>query len=151
MDTPVSSPALLQRTTSSGRRRSPISLTPLIDVVFILLVFFMLASSFQDWRAIELDAPERAGASSASLEGALLVEVLPDGLRLSSEPVSLDALAANVGQRVARQPDVRVLVKPVGDVVLQDLVRVIDALAAAGVTEMSLVTDPNRRASSRAL
>ena len=120
-------------------------------MVFILLVFFMLASSFQDWRAIELDAPERAGASSAPLEGALLVEVLPDGLRLSSESVSLDALVANAGQRVARQPDVRFLVKPVGDVVLQDMVRVIDAIAAAGVTEMSLVTDPNRRASSRAL
>ena len=39
------------------RRRSPISLTPLIDVVFILLVFFMLASSFLDWRSITLAAP----------------------------------------------------------------------------------------------
>ena len=31
----------------------PISLTPLIDVVFILLIFFMLASSFLDWRAVD--------------------------------------------------------------------------------------------------
>jgi biopolymer transport protein ExbD len=33
-------------------RRAVVSLTPLIDVVFILLVFFMLASSFVKWRAI---------------------------------------------------------------------------------------------------
>ena len=46
---------------------------------------------------------------------------------------------------------IRVLVKPVGDVVLQDMVQVIDALAAAGVTEMSLVSGPDRRVSRRAL
>ncbi|MBO8087018.1 MAG: biopolymer transporter ExbD, partial [Marichromatium sp.] len=37
-------------------RRNPISLTPLIDVVFILLLFFMLASHFDQWRALALDA-----------------------------------------------------------------------------------------------
>ncbi|OOC09384.1 ExbD/TolR family protein, partial [Thioalkalivibrio halophilus] len=42
--------------TGRPRRRNLISLTPLIDVVFILLVFFMLASSFLDWRAVELEA-----------------------------------------------------------------------------------------------
>ena len=45
-----------------GRRRPLISLTPLIDVVFILLVFFMLASSFLDWRSIDLNAPAQAAA-----------------------------------------------------------------------------------------
>ena len=43
----------------ASRRRALIGLTPLIDVVFILLVFFMLASSFLDWRAIDLTAPAR--------------------------------------------------------------------------------------------
>ena len=38
-----------------------ISLTPLIDVVFILLVFFMLASSFLDWRSIDLTVSSGVG------------------------------------------------------------------------------------------
>src|SRR5690606_18422295 len=71
-------PALAIR---AARRRSTISLTPLIDVVFILLVFFMLASSFLDWRAIDLRAP--GPAAGASLEGVLYVEVRDDGLRLA--------------------------------------------------------------------
>ena len=50
--------------TAPSRRRL-ISLTPLIDVVFILLIFFMLASSFLDWRAIGLDAPADATAGAA--------------------------------------------------------------------------------------
>ena len=84
------------------------------------------------------------------MEGALLVEVRPDGLRLSAESVSLEALVDRVGQRVTRQPDVRVLVKPAHGVVLQETVRVLDALAAAGVTGLSLIRDPDRRVPSRA-
>lgn len=130
--------------TRAGRRRALVSLTPLIDVVFILLVFFMLASSFQDWRAIELATPGRTGSSGPSMVGALLVEVRPDGLRLSAEPLSLEALAARVRRRVAGQPDVRVVVRPSHGVALQETVRVLDTLATTGVTGLSLVRKPDR-------
>jgi biopolymer transport protein ExbD len=129
--------------TETRRRRSPVSLTPLIDVVFILLVFFMLASSFLDWRAIDLNAPAQAGAS-ASMQGALLVEVRPDGLRLSGETVSLDTLAERVAERLAAKPDQKVLVKPATGVPLQDAVDVLDRLAAAGVAELSLIREGGR-------
>ena len=94
-----------------GRRRPLISLTPLIDVVFILLIFFMLASSFLDWRAIDLTAPGHAGASP-SMDGALLVEVRPEGLRLGGQRVSLASLTGKVRARLAQQPNQKVLVKP---------------------------------------
>ena len=53
------------------RRRSLISLTPLIDVVFILLIFFMLASSFSTEEAIELSMPG-SGAAEGALPGSLV-------------------------------------------------------------------------------
>ena len=145
MDSTVFSPAPQPRAARSRRQRTLIGLTPLIDVVFILLVFFMLASSFQDWRRIELDTPARPVAGVAAMEGALLVEIRPNGVRLSAEPVSLGALVSRVGRRVAAQPGLRVLVKPAPGVVLQEMIRVLDALAAAGATGMSLVSDPNGR------
>ena len=126
-----------------ARRRALISLTPLIDVVFILLVFFMLASSFLDWRAIDLTTPGRA-ATGTSMEGALLVEVRHDGLRLSGQALSLDALARSVAQRLAEKPEQRVLVKPQAGVALQRAVDVLDRLAAAGVADLSLVRDRQR-------
>ena len=123
-----------------ARRRPMISLTPLIDVVFILLVFFMLASSFLDWRAIDLGAPVRA-AGNASSEGALLVEIRPDGLRLSAEPLALDVLARRVGERLAVKPEQRVLIKPSKGIPLQRTVDVLDRLKAVGVSDMSLIRD----------
>lgn len=47
------------------RKARPISLTALIDVVFILLMFFMLTSSFTHWRAVTLDS-KSASASAAT-------------------------------------------------------------------------------------
>lgn len=135
----------------SRRRRQMISLTPLIDVVFILLVFFMLASSFQDWHTIELVVPSQTGASTESMEGALLVEVRPDGFRLSAEPVSLDILATRVEQHLEMQPDVRVLVKSAHGVALQETVRVLDALASVGASGLSLVREPEWKDSNLAL
>ncbi|PWG63719.1 ExbD/TolR family protein [Spiribacter halobius] len=120
------------------RRRPLVGLTPLIDVVFILLVFFMLASSFLDWRAIELNAPAEASVAG-TLEGALLIEVRADDLRLGGEAISLGAVAQAVRGRLDEAPDTRVLVRPAEGVELQRAVDVLDRLSAAGVTDLSLI------------
>ena len=140
--TALPSPWPNSRLARPRRRRALIGLTPLIDVVFILLVFFMLASSFLDWRAIELDAPVRA-AGSEGLEGALLVQIRPDGLlRLAAAPISLEDLAARVREHLETTPDQRVLIEPASGVPLQRTVSVLDRLKAAGVTEMRLISNP---------
>ena len=126
-------PSLANR---ARRRRTPISLTPLIDVVFILIVFFMLASSFFDWRSIRLDPPAKAGGGG--MTGALLVEVRPDGLRLSGLSVTPDQLAGRIADAISLDPDRRVLVRPGEGVSVQDVVAVVDLLAAHGVSRLSL-------------
>ena len=128
------------RASSDGRRRAAIRLTPLIDVVFILLVFFMLASSFAEWRAIDLAAPGKSGGSP-SAEGAVLVEIRTEGLRLSGTPMPLDALVARIAGMTERRPDLRIVVKPARGIPLQVTVRVLDRLTAAGVADLSLIRD----------
>jgi biopolymer transport protein ExbD len=125
------------------KRRPLISLTPLIDVVFILLVFFMLASSFLDWRSIELNTPG-ASRGGSRLEGAILIEVRAEGLRLSGESLGHDALIRRMKGLLAQETDRRVLVKPSAGVAMQKTVAVLDSLAAAGVTDLSLIADQAR-------
>lgn len=120
------------------RRRGAISLTPLIDVVFILIVFFMLASSFSDWHSVMLDAPVRSSGASAA-DGAFVVELRPDGILLSGEAVTAEQVVARLGSRLARTPDRRVLLKSAAGVSVQDLVALVDRLAAGGITNLSLV------------
>ncbi len=101
----------------------------------------MLASSFLDWRAIDLTAPGRLAAGS-TMEGAVLIEVRPDGTRLAGRPVPLEALAGRVIEQLQGAPEKRVLVKPAAGVVLQDAVAVLDRLSAAGISRLSFIRDP---------
>lgn len=119
------------------RRRAQIGLTPLIDVVFILLVFFMLASSFMDWRSIRV-AGGTTGAASNGLQGAVLVDLRADGLRLSGEAVTPDELSRRMAERVAERPDQRVVLRPGAGVDVQRTVAVLDRLDAAGVRDVTL-------------
>lgn len=124
--------------TSRPRRRNLISLTPLIDVVFILLVFFMLASTFLDWRAVQLEAPAEAGGAG-SMEGAMLVEIRPEGLRLAGEMVAEGDLRDRIGARVREDADTRVLVMPAPGVSMQDTVNVLEGLAEVGARNLSVI------------
>lgn len=124
------------------RRRQLISLTPLIDVVFILLIFFMLASSFLDWRSISLGTPAQATAASSSMEGALLIRVLGDGgLDMSGERLDEAGLQARLAAAVGRKPDQRVLVQPAAGVRMQRAVAILDLVTAAGIRDVSLIRD----------
>ena len=100
----------------------------------------MLASSFLDWRAIDLSTPT-LGAVATSNEGALLVEIRPDGVWLAAESLALAALTQRVSERLATKPDQRILLKPSEGVSLQRTVEVLDRLKMAGVTNMSLIRD----------
>lgn len=125
------------------RRRALISLTPLIDMVFILLVFFMLASSFQQWRAIAVSVAP-SGAAASGVKGAMLIQVRPDGLRLGGHSLPLSVIAAQVRHRQVQTPTQIVLVEPVSGVSLQEVVGVLDSLSAHGVSNLSLVGGPAR-------
>ena len=123
---------------AAGPRRRPISLTPLIDVVFILLLFFMLASNFQQWRSMKLTASSKSAASPSDAK-ALVLKVAADGtLELDGRPLASAELAAVLAPHLRRDPAQSVVVRPADALPLQTLVNTFDRLAAAGVTKSAL-------------
>ena len=111
------------------RASASIGLTPLIDVVFILLLFFMLATSFLDLRSIELATPS-AAAGGRPLEGSVLVRVhAGGGIDLAGAAVPLDGLAAAVADRARGRDGLRVVVRPSAGASYQETVAVLDRLA----------------------
>lgn len=119
-------------------RRRLIGLTPLIDVVFILLLFFMLASTLTRPQAVPLAAPHSEPARH-DRQPALLLRIQADGrLDLNGEPVAADALPALLRERLRETPDLRVLVQPDDAVPLQMTLRLFDQLADAGVPVLRL-------------
>jgi biopolymer transport protein ExbD len=117
------------------RPRRP-SLTPMIDVVFLLLVFFMLAARFGTDMQLPLVF---SGGAAAEYEGPpRLVDVLPQGQKLNGVKISPEALAAEL-QRLTRAPSDTIVLRPRDGAVLQRVVDVMQALSGAGFTTLVLV------------
>ncbi len=118
------------------RRARRASLTPMIDVVFLLLVFFMLAARFGPEARLAMAA---GAAGDAEWHGPpRLLDVAPDGLRLNGVPVAPDALAAALAPLIDAPGD-PVVLRARDGVDLQRLVAAIEALQAAGHDNLLLV------------
>ena len=124
------------------RRPAGIRLTPLIDVVFILLVFFMLASSFMDWRGFDLGLPP-ADAEPDPDTRPVVVRVLADGgYRLGGLDVAPGALAERVQQARDGNAERPVVVRAADAAPVQATIDALDRLHAGGVETASLAEDP---------
>ena len=122
-----------------GPRRHPrrMSLTPMIDVVFLLLIFFMLASRF----GMDVALPIAGGAKGGATEwqGApRLVDVTPDAVMLNGTTTAPSDLAAAVAELLP-EPGDAVILRPREGADLQRVVTVMDLLRADGITNMILV------------
>ena len=123
------------------RRRRLVSLTPLIDVVFILLVFFMLASTFVEWHGFPLDTPSQETAALPDEPEVVRIRVGVDGFEVDGEAVRRDALAERIGAAAAMLPQRRAQVAVAADAPLQRVVDAMDAAGRAGVHDVAVVRD----------
>lgn len=122
-------------TIDSPRPRRKPSLTPMIDVVFLLLVFFMLASRFGQ----EAQMPLVLGGTGEGYSGPpRLIDVLPEGQRLNGVDRNMDDLLAALTALTASPADTVVLRARDG-AELQRLVSVITALREAGFAAVAVV------------
>jgi biopolymer transport protein ExbD len=123
------------------RRRRALRLAPLVDVVFLLLVFFMLVARLERHQAILVEPPAEAGAGA--LLGAVLVRLGVDGqVDLNGRPLALDQLPQAVAPLLTREPEPHVLVQPSAAAALQSLVQLLDVLTRAGADKITLVAPP---------
>ncbi len=119
---------------SPGR---PIPLAPLIDVVFILLVFFMLASSYLDWRAIDLRVT-RSDATATVSQPALVIRLKADGSsHVGRDMLSPESLRRRIETAIAENSDLRVTILSEPGVALQRAVDTLDNVKDLGATDVS--------------
>lgn len=127
-------------TTSWARRRRPlITLTPLVDMVFILLIFFMLASNFTDWRTLEIITPGGVQGDPGQRLPVLIRLHGSGTLDVNGERVELADLRARTARWVASEKPYQFLIQPDEGVALQHTVAVIEVLSEVGARQISMV------------
>lgn len=126
------------------RPRALISLVPMIDVMLILLVFFMVTSTYLNLDMIpavrRAEAPVPVPAPGEGSGGAVMIRLGADGVPvLRGRAMPGAALTAALTEVLAREPLTQVIVLPSGAATTQALVSVMDAAAGAGALRLRVI------------
>ena len=127
-------------TDKQSQRRVTLDLSPMMDIVFLLLIFFLVTSTFLPDSGMALELPESTTATASEI-APTMISVAEDGaVRIDGEGISVEELQ----QRVAALPESdrqRITVRADSRVDYGVIVRIIDALRNAGVSGLSLPMD----------
>jgi len=116
-------------------------LTSLIDIVFLLLIYFMLTTNFIVEEGINIKLPN-AKASAPQVKQEITIFVDKEGATyIANAPVPIDMLYTKIKQMIGNETDRLVVVKADRTVVLNKAVRVMDIAKAAGASRLCLATE----------
>ena len=127
-----------------GEVTSDINVTPMADVMLVLLIIFMVVTPMlQKGQSVELARTKNPiDMKEADRDDAVLVTVTRDGkLYLGQDKVSVDALAAKVNDLLATKLEKKVFVKSDLRAKYGDVVSVVDNIRNAGVDQVGLLTE----------
>ena len=118
-----------------------ISLTPVIDMVFLLLIFFLLTSSFMKDQGITIDLPASSSSSTQNKE-LITVSIAAGGiLFIGKHQIPLEGLQKELQKVYASKGTKNVGLKADKSSSIQLLVQVMDAVKQSGALNLSLTTD----------
>jgi biopolymer transport protein ExbD len=116
-------------------------LTALIDIVFLLLIYFLLTTNFLVDEGIKIKLPQ-AKASRPQTEEAITVYVDRDGRSyLNNRDISTDELFKRLKEMIGGRKDKLVVIRADRGVILNKAVRVMDVAKAAGAGRLCLATE----------
>ncbi|MBU4427506.1 MAG: biopolymer transporter ExbD [Desulfobacterales bacterium] len=123
------------------RLKVEIPLTPLIDIVFLLLIYFLLTTNFLVDEGIKIKLPQ-AKASAPQTEKEITVYVDRYGKAfLGNQEISIDQLFDQLKEMIGDQKDTLVVIRADRRVILNKAVKVMDVAKAAGAGRLCLATE----------
>ena len=132
---------MLVHKSKRARYEVQMPLTPLIDIVFLLLIYFLLTTNFMVDEGIKIKLPQ-AKASAPQVEETITVYVDQQGRAfLGDQEVELSRLFDRLREMIGEQKDKLVVVRADRAVILNRAVKVMDVVKAAGAGRLCLATE----------
>ena len=118
-----------------------IDLTPMLDVVFIMLIFFIVTASFIKEAGVEVNRPEASTSNPKENVNILIAITSNDEVWMDGRRVDVRAVRANVERLHAENPKGAVVIQADNKSTTETVVKVLDASREAGVFDVSLATE----------
>ena len=126
-----------------ARRQSPETIVALIDVVFFLLVFFMLVGRMDATSPFDVTPPQSNSGADMPGGGATATIAADGRLALDGREIERTGLLAGIGGQLAASPNLLVRINAHRDTRLQNVLPLVTAIEALGVRNVVLVVTPD--------
>ena len=124
--------------------RVDINLTPLIDVVFLLLIFFMVSTTFDRHAKLKVDLPEASAKATQQQDEPVVLSIDAKGNYFINDRqvvnTRLETLKTALQKTVADNKDVSLVLRADAKTPHQSVVRAMDAASQLGLTRLSIAT-----------
>ena len=131
-------------TNSNGRTESSlaeINVTPLVDVVLVLLIIFMITAPVLQ-SGIEVNVPKTRTVKEITEERMVISIDKDQRVFLGNDPVNINEIAAKLHQKIRDPQNQYIYVRADEDVPFGAFATVMDAVKSSGITNVSIVTQP---------
>lgn len=118
---------------------STINMTPMIDVLLVLLAIFMIAQPVL-LKTIDVQIPREKASEATASAPPIVLEIDSDGnYSINKRPIAAGNLEASLRQVYMNRPDRVLFIKADGDVIYEDVVAAMDAARGAGVSVLGAI------------
>ena len=123
-----------RRKAAIGEETEEIDLTPMLDVVFIMLIFFIVTATFVKEIGLDVNSPDKNQNVKDADKKSIVVQITNrDRIRIRGRDVDFRAVRANIERLHAENPDAPVVVQPHLDSTTETMIHVMDSARQAGV------------------
>ena len=118
-----------------------INVAPLIDVVFLLLIFFMLASEFTDFKTIDMTSPSETNTNIENENKPIIVNLSPEGkIKVNNKIADLNNLNTTLKNVLKDDNAKKIIISTPENTKVNILVKTIDIIRNLGIDNIALLT-----------
>lgn len=127
-----------RRRISGGEEDTGVDLTPMLDVVFIMLIFFIVTTSFVKESGVEFNRPSAATAEKKDKASIFVGINANNEVMIEKRVIDVRSVRANIERLHAESPEGSIVVQADEAAKTGTLVKVVDQIRAAGVKDVSV-------------
>ena len=118
-----------------------INVAPLIDIVFLLLIFFMLTSEFTDFKTIDMISPNQSNASIDKKNLPIIINLSEEGLiEIDKAEVKLENLSEIIQMKLINSKNKKIVISTLNETKINNLIIVVDMIRSLGIENIALIT-----------
>jgi biopolymer transport protein ExbD len=116
-----------------------VDLTPMLDVVFIMLIFFIVTATFVKEIGIDVTSPDKNQNVKDADKQSIVIQITSrDRIQIRNRDIDKRAVRANIERLHAESPDAPVVIQPHPESTTETMIHVMDSARQAGVYNVSI-------------